>query len=85
MTRLDLFHLPFNLQQGAIHTGRENVCNTVCAIYDQNKKVVVIAPEYRDFELQIYDFILSKISGTPSIIYGDCFSVDTWDKKIEEY
>lgn len=85
MKKLNLFHLPFNLQQGAIHTGKEHVCNTVCAIYDKNKEVVVISPVYRAYELHIYHFLLSKIDGVPSIIYGDSFSLDTWDRKIEQY
>ncbi len=42
-----------NLTQGIIHTNKPEVSNTVCAIYDENIKTVVIDPTYADLTKEI--------------------------------
>lgn len=78
-----LYHVPLNLEEGLIHTGREKVSNTVCAIYHKHKNILIVRPEYR---YQI-DSIVAKadeiLGRRPEVRYGDCFQVDTWDKKIQ--
>ncbi len=79
-----LFHLPLNLQQGLIHTGKEDVSNTVCAFYSKHKNAICIRPEYRDMEAQIVVFTYGILPEAPTVIYGDAFGVDTWDQRMHK-
>ena len=74
-----LIKIELNLQQSLIWTGKENVCNAVCAITSKHTNTIVIRPEYRSLEVSII-----YISGLtmPEVKYGDAFHVDTWDQKL---
>ena len=74
--------LEVNLQQSIIWTGREDVCNTICAITQKHRNLVVISLEDIAIEKQIL-----AICGieNPNVIYGDSFRIDTWDRRINKY
>lgn len=80
---MKLYKLELNLQQGLIHTGEQNTCNAVCAIYDRHRKKLIIRPEFKDFENDIIAF--SELGTGYRIRYGDAFNVDTWDEKIKAW
>lgn len=78
-------HLMVNLQEGIIHTGETNVSNAIVAIYHLSKSVLVIRPEFGQFKTQIEEFIFENQKVKfDEIIFGDGFSIDTWDKEIHE-
>lgn len=80
--------IPLNLTQLLIHTGQQNVCNTVAAVYCGNKNLLVIRPEYRNDEIAISEAV-AEVTGMPffgdDVIFGDAFRIDTWDNKIRDY
>lgn len=79
---MELIHTPLNLQQGFIHTGKSNVTNTVCAIYDRNKNTVITRPEYRDEKHTIMEFVSKNIMENFTLIEDDHFRVDSWQDKL---
>lgn len=76
------FHkMPVNLQQTLIHTGGDSI-NTIAAFYQLHNNVLIIRPEYRRFAPEIVGTIGAK---DPQLIYGDSFTLDTWDKRLSSY
>jgi hypothetical protein len=82
--------LPLNLSQLLIHTGKEDVCNTVAAVYSKYNGLLVIRPEYRDYDHQIAKAVAnatpcSEEDVLRNVVFGDAFQVDTWDNKIKDF
>lgn len=91
MTMEEKFYvLPLNLSQLLVHTGKEDVCNTVAAVYSRNKSLLVVRPEYRG-DLQLIAGAVAEAISYPgedvlkNTIFGDAFHVDTWDSKIRDF
>lgn len=82
---MKLYQLPLNLQQGIIHTNKEDVSNTVCAFYSRYKSLLVVRPEYRDLGGQIKKMVEDLYGGEYTLIYGGSFSIDTWDNRAANF
>lgn len=83
---MKLFRLPLNLNQILIHTGQEDVTNTVVAFIDKFKQVIVIRPTFQDSIKLVREFAIMYIDDNAAefeVVLGDGFEVDTWDKKAQ--
>ena len=75
-----------NLVQFIVYYDKPSCCNAVVAIGHKDKNVVVIRPEYRGDQDTIMStiFYITMLSGT-TVLYGDGFHIDTWDKRIANH
>jgi hypothetical protein len=78
MKKLTLRLIHLNLQDTLIHTGGD-AFNSVCAFYSRHKNTICIRPEFKIHKYQILEVCELK---NPVVIFGDAFSIDTWDKKV---
>ena len=76
-----------NLNQFIVYQDEPTVVNAVVAIGSTHREVIVIRPEYREWRAGILKVIEEKllVIGSYSVLYGDSFTVDTWDQKIKNY
>ena len=87
-SKLPLYFLPINPHQFIIHTYKRDVINTIVAIGDTSKSIVVINPAYLNMEHRIAEkaiqFNLDNVRDF-TIKVGDGFAIDTWDNKIARF
>ena len=74
-----------NLQDLLIHTGEPNVSNAVVAFFNRHKSLLVVRPEFQDYADYICEILEEGGEHVMDIIHGDAFSIDTWDKKREDF
>lgn len=74
-----------NLQQSIIVVDEPTWCN-VRGIYDKHKQVLILNPNpIENDEEELWNFCQEIGMVGESVIYGDGFHIDTWDKKIEKF
>ena len=83
-------HLQLNLQQGVIfHSEDPNLVNAICAFYNRHRTILMIRAGFQSMETEIMNYAIEHIldnNGRQTIwdiYYGDAFSIDTWDKRLE--
>ena len=69
------------------HPGRPTVLNNIVAIGRLDKNLIVIRPEYRFDRDRVVTAVhyVTMITGPINVLFGDSFTIDTWDHKIRNY
>jgi hypothetical protein len=81
----DVKFLYLNLIQFIVYRDEPNVVNAVMAIGHSDKGVIIVRPEYQDEQQTIVKTVQKWINLPFAVRYGDAFSIDTWDHKIENF